>query len=155
MGGKPRRTTKKANHKPNKPGRGTKKTAVLGVIELGGGAVVKVVERLTGPTIATFLRDVIDVGGSVLITDEYKGYNTLREQISHALINHEEAYAEGLLAHTNTIEGFWALLKCSWYGQHRHYSKLYLPLYVMETCGKDNARKDSTPVELSSGGVFS
>ena len=39
VGGKPRRANKKADHKPNKPGRGTKKTAVIGAIERGGSVI--------------------------------------------------------------------------------------------------------------------
>ena len=38
-GGKPRRTNKKDDHTPNKPGRGTKKTPVIGAIERGDHVV--------------------------------------------------------------------------------------------------------------------
>ena len=48
VGGKPRRTNKKADHTPNKPGRGTKKTPVIGAIERGGSVVAQVAEDLTG-----------------------------------------------------------------------------------------------------------
>lgn len=44
--------------------------------------------------------------------------------------------------HTNTIEGFWALLKRAWYGSHHHYSPRYMPLYVDEACWKYNERKN-------------
>lgn len=44
--------------------------------------------------------------------------------------------------HTNTIEGFWSLLKRAWYGSHHHYSIAYAPLYVAEACYKYNYRKD-------------
>ena len=60
--------------------------------------------------------------------------------MAHAVINHGRAYAEGA-THTNTIEGFWALLKRAWYGQHHHYTRRYMPLYVAEACWKYNARK--------------
>ena len=42
--------------------------------------------------------------------------------------------------HTNTIEGFWSLLKRAWYGQHHHYRVAYTPLYVAEACYKYNYR---------------
>jgi hypothetical protein len=35
------------------------------------------------------------------------------------------------------------LLKRAWYGQHHHYSREYMPLYVSEACYKYNHRKDS------------
>jgi hypothetical protein len=49
----------------------------------------------------------------------------------HARINHSIHYADGLI-HTNTIEGFWALVKRAWYGSHHHYSKKYIGLYIAE-----------------------
>ena len=59
-------------------------------------------------------------------------------------INHSERYADGLV-HTNTIEGFWSLLKRAWYGQHHHYSNDYSAAYVAEACYKYNNRKASDP----------
>ena len=61
--------------------------------------------------------------------------------MSHAVINHRKQYAYGL-THTNTIEGFWSLLKRAWYGSHHHYSEQFTPLYVAEACWKYNHRKD-------------
>ncbi len=45
------------------------------------------------------------------------------------------------MIHTNTIEGFWSLLKRAWYGQHHHYSREYTGLYVAEATYKYNHRK--------------
>ena len=42
--------------------------------------------------------------------------------------------------HTNTIEGFWALVERAWIGQHHHYSVKYMPLYLAEACFKYNHR---------------
>ena len=55
------------------------------------------------------------------------------------VINHQEQYVDGD-KHTNTIEGFWSLLKRAWYGQHHHYSTGYTPLYVAERCYVYNNR---------------
>ena len=59
----------------------------------------------------------------------------------HATINHSNEYANGLI-HTNTIEGFWALVKRAWYGQHHYYSTKYMNLYIAEACYKYNQRHD-------------
>ena len=56
-----------------------------------------------------------------------------------ASVNHEFEYVNGIV-HTNTMEGFWGLLKRALYGQHHHYSREYLPLYVSEACYKYNHR---------------
>ena len=60
---------------------------------------------------------------------------------THSVINHSVSYADGS-THTNTIEGFWSLLKRAWYGSHHHYNKHYMPLYVAEACYKYNNRKN-------------
>ena len=77
-----------------------------------------------------------------MITDEYKGYNRVSETMLHAIITHAESYADGHV-HTNTIEGFWALIKRAWYGSHHHYSRKYMPLYIAETC-YNNRRSSAT-----------
>lgn len=141
VGGKPRRTNKKDDHTPNKPGRGTKKTAVIGAVERGGQVIAKVAKDLTSKGIVNFLKDTMDPDNSLLITDEYKGYNAVKSFMPHAVINHSDMYVDGTI-HTNTIEGFWALIKRAWYGSHHHYSKLYMPLYIAETCWKYNERKN-------------
>ena len=73
------------------------------------------------------------MGASLLVTDQYSGYRHMGDAMKHATINHEIAYADGLV-HTNSIEGFWALVKRAWYGQHHHYSRKYMPLYISEAC---------------------
>ena len=83
---------------------------------------------------------------SVLITDEYKVYNMVRKSIDHRVINHSEHFVDGEI-HTNTIEGFWSLLKRAWYGQHHHYQKGFMPLYIAEAAFKYNHRKNSVVVE--------
>ena len=141
VGGKPRRTNRKEDHTPNKPGRGTKKTAVIGAVERGGQVMAQVAKDLTGKGIVKFLKSGVDLDDALLLTDEYRGYRAVDSLLPHAVINHQEQYADGWL-HTNTIEGFWALIKRAWYGSHHHYSPLYMPLYIAETCWKYNERKN-------------
>ena len=62
---------------------------------------------MTGKTLKAFLGQFVGGDDSVLITDEYSGYNRMGEWIPHFTINHAVAYAQGLV-HTNTIEGFWS-----------------------------------------------
>ena len=59
--------------------------------------------------------------------------------MNHTIINHQEQFVDGDI-HTNTIEGFWSLLKRAWYGHH-HYQTAYTPLYVAEGCYKYNYRE--------------
>ncbi len=155
VGGRPRRSNIKEDHIPNKRGRGTRKTAVIGAVERGGRVIAEVAKSLSGTGIAKFLKGAIDPDGSVLITDEYPAYNAVDTFLPHAIINHEERFVDmdGWL-HTNTIESFWALIKRAWYGSHHHYSKRFMPLYVAETSWKYNERKNPNVFSTFLRGVF-
>ena len=143
IGGKPRKRNKRSDDGPSAPrGRGTKKLPVIGAVERGGNVTARVATDLSGKGILRFIKDTIDPAGTLLITDEYRGYNAVRGHVRHAVINHSVAYADGA-THTNTIEGFWSLLKRAWYGSHHHYSRPYSPLFIAEANWKYNHRKDS------------
>jgi transposase-like protein len=141
VGGKPRKGNRRDDDKPNKRGRGTSKTPVIGVIERGGRVVARPAKRgeLSSKGLSKFITTFVDTAASLLITDEYPGYRGMSKMMRHATINHEIAYADGYI-HTNSIEGFWALVKRAWYGQHHHYSRRYMPLYISEACYKFNYR---------------
>ncbi len=141
VGGKPRKGNKRDNDKPNKRGRGTKKTPVIGAVERGGRVAACVTDDLSGKGIVQFLKNTVDPAGTILITDEYKAYNAAKASYVHAIINHSVAYSDGE-THTNTIEGFWALIKRAWYGSHHHYGRHWMPLFVAESAWKYNHRND-------------
>jgi transposase-like protein len=144
VGGKPRKSNKRDDVAPNKRGRGTKKVAVIGVAERRGRVVARVAEagELSAKGLEKFISRFVDKAASFLMTDEYAGYNKVAASMRSARINHQVAYAEDIV-HTNTIEGFWALVKRAWYGQHHHYSRKYMPLYIAEACYKYNKRRSA------------
>jgi len=145
VGGKPRKGNKRAEDQPSKRGRGTDKVPVIGAVERGGRVVARVANAgdLSAKGIGKFLARFVDTAGTILITDEYKGYSRVSETMLHAVICHAEAYADGVI-HTNSIEGFWALVKRAWYGSHHHYSRKYMPLYISEACYKYNLRRSGS-----------
>ncbi len=143
IGGKPRKENKKEDREPAPRGRGTSKTAVIGAVARGGQVVAEVAKGLTGRDILEFIRRVVNVKESELMTDEYHAYNALSRDMKHEVINHQEQYVDGD-KHTNTIEGFWSLLKKAYYGSHHHYSTGYTPLYVAERCYVYNNRHRET-----------
>ena len=140
IGGKPRKHGKYKDTEPAKRGRGTKKTPVIGAVQRGGKVVAEVAKGLTGRHILEFIRSAVNLKDSKLITDEFKAYNLIGEQMKHAVVKHREGEYVRDDAHTNTIEGFWSLLKRAWYGSHHHYQTGYTPLYVAEQCYKYNYR---------------
>ena len=155
VGGKPRKPNKRDDDKGPKgrgPG-GSTKTPVIGVVERGGRVVAKVVSDLTGRGVLKFLRWNVDAIDSTLITDEYQAYRAARSVFYHETITHSKRFLDGE-THTNTIEAFWSLLKRDWYGQHHHYQKNYMPLYVGEACWKYNERHNDRAFDKFLAGCF-
>lgn len=143
VGGKPRKSNKREDDKPNKRGRGTDKTPVVGMVERGGRVKAEVVNPrdLTKKVLSAMVRRNVDTANSTLITDEYGGYRGIVQFMKHVMVNHKIQFAAGDL-NTNTIEGFWALIKRAWYGQHHHYSDRWAGHYISETSYKYNNRKN-------------
>jgi transposase-like protein len=62
--------------------------------------------------------------------------------LPHEVIKHSVGeYVRGIV-HTNTIEGFWSLLKRGVMGTYHSVSKKYLPLYLNEFQFRFNNRKN-------------
>ena len=153
VGGKPRKSNKRDDDKDNKRGRGTDKTPIIGAVARDGNVVAQVAEDLTGKGVLDFIKNAVNTDDSVLITDEYKAYHAVRSVMPHVTINHAREYADGW-KHTNTIEGFWALLKRAWYGSHHQYSLRFTPLFVAESAWKYNHREDARPFDTFMHGLF-
>ena len=152
LGGKPRRRKDDEGNVPPPPkrGRGTKKTPILGAIERSGNVIARVATDLTQKGGLGFIKDVVDSAKSVLMTDEFQAYNGADKIMPHSTVNHgEKEYVHGI-AHTNTIEGFWSMLKRAFHGTHHHYSKKWTQCYVDEACYKWNNRKNGNIFSLSS-----
>ena len=153
LGGKPRKKNNRDGGPKNPRGRGTSKTPVIGAVERGGKVVAQVATDLTGRGVLEFIRGVVNPKKSVVVTDEYPAYRAIRSAFRHAVINHSESYVQGE-RHTNTIEGFWSLLKRAWYGSHHHYRESYIPLYLAEACWKYNNRDREDAFDVFMHGCF-
>jgi transposase len=81
---------------------------------------------------------------STVYTDYYGVYNTLGKLGYHdGRINHaERVYVSGDV-HTNTIEGFWSLVKRGLDGVFHGVSKKHLQGYLNEYAWRYNERHDS------------
>lgn len=153
VGGKPRKRNKRDDDKQNPRGRGTDKTPIIGAVERDGNVIAQVAEDLSGMGILNFIKNAVRTEDSVLITDEYKAYNAVRSLMPHATINHQVEYSRDGV-HTNTIEGFWSLLKRAWYGSHHQYTLKFTPLFVAEAAWKYNHRHEVRPWDTFMTGLF-
>jgi len=139
VGGKPRR-----GDPPRKPGRGTPKTPVVGMVERGGKVRAKVMSKdkgaLSSKHLSRIVRDNIDTRNSILVTDEFKGYTGINRFMEHYSVDHTKTYADGGV-HTNNIESFWALLKRGIMGQYHQVTARYLGRYIAEFCYRQNNRE--------------
>lgn len=146
IGGKPRKGS--GGGGASKRGRGTDKTPVIGAIERGGNVSAKATRKgkLKSRHLKAFVREWVDISTGELITDEYRGYMGMSRVLPHSVIKHQDWYVDGDL-HTNTIEGFWALLKRGMFGQFHSASKKHLQRYVDEFCYRYNNRDNDSLFE--------
>ena len=114
-------------------GGGSKdKFAVIGAVERKGNVVARVLDRVSAVTMQSFVRETVSTKVSLLATDEHKGYGGLNGEYPHGTVYHTRGdYVTGAI-HTNTIEGFWSLVKRGVVGTYHKVSRKYLPLYVAE-----------------------
>lgn len=120
---------------------GTKgKTAVIGAVSRRGNVVARVIENTDTPTLDRFVRQAVSSDVSLIATDEHSGYRLLGRTLPHQVVRHSAGeYVVGAV-HTNTIEGFWSLLKRGIMGTYHKVSAKYLPLYVDEFAFRYNNR---------------
>jgi transposase-like protein len=127
VGGKPR------DKGDNKRGRGTKKAAVLVLVERDGRAVARPIENVGGKTLRKAIREMVSKESRIL-TDEFRSYIGIGDHFDggHATVNHsEDQFVKGDV-YTNTAESFFALLKRGVMGTFHHVSKRHLARYCDE-----------------------
>jgi transposase-like protein len=108
------------------------KFAIIGAVERKGNLVARVLDHVNAATMQSFVREVVSTDVSLLNTDTATGYRHLSDEYSHGMVDHSrKRYVVGAL-HTNTIEGFWSLIKRGVMGSYHKVSRKYLPLYVAE-----------------------
>jgi transposase len=86
---------------------------------------------------------------STVFTDDLAGYHGLDIHYQHKRINHsEKVYVMGDV-HTQTIEGFWSLIKRGIGGVYHSVSKKYLQNYLNEYSFRYNRRDSGNLVFVS------
>jgi len=129
----------KRRHMIEKP-----KTPVLGAVERKGGRVIaRVASDTTKPTLHGFIKEYV-LPGSVLFTDDYASYDGIEgPKYRHYRVRHsEKVYVAGSQGqiHTQTIDGFWSLVKRGIGGVYHSVSRKFLQTYLDEYSFRYNRR---------------
>jgi len=127
---------------PGRPGKRSKKTAVLGIIERSGRVRCKAVPNVSMAQIMDFAEASIERGAvDIIYTDQLSSYRIFDGVFEHESVNHNLCYIDGEI-HTNGIEGFWSLLKRGINGTFHHISRKHISRYLNEFMWRFSHRRD-------------
>lgn len=119
------------------------KMKVVSLVEREGNVRSFHVPNVTAKTLKPILKAQIAADAN-LMTDEAKQYIKLgREFASHESVMHSRGEYKRGNAHTNTVEGFFSLLKRGLVGTFHHVGEQHLQRYVKEFDFRYNNRKVS------------
>ena len=134
--------TKTARYQAAQHWADKKRSMVFGMVERGGKVSAHVVPSRRKGTLLRHIETRV-TPGSTVYTDELKSYVHLRDHgYEHAAVNHKAAVWVDGDVHTQTIEGFWSLVKRGIDGTHHAVSRKHLQGYVNEYVWRYNHRDD-------------
>jgi transposase-like protein len=138
VGGKPRYKG------VSKPGKGSDRTPVVGIVQRGGDVRFRMMERVTSMNIASFIAENADLTCRV-ITDEAPIYKFVGKHFEggHEVVTHsaKEYVRKGTDVHSNTVEGVFSLIRRGVMGTFHSISRKHLPNYLNEFQFRWNTRK--------------
>jgi transposase-like protein len=119
------------------------KATVLGVVERKGRVICRTAVDTTSKTLHGFVKEYV-LPKSTVFTDDFVSYHGLDRidgmDYQHRRINHSASvYVMGDV-HTQTIEGFWSLVKRGIGGVYHSVSQKYLQTYLDEYSFRYNRR---------------
>jgi transposase len=143
----------KKNQHANKRIQGTykDKQPIFGIVERKGRVITRVVADVKEKTLMPIIAERV-LPKSTVYTDSYSSYDNVRwmgKNYKHERINHTAGiYVMGHV-HTQTIEGFWSLLKRGIEGVYHSVSTKYLQSYCNEYSFRYNRRAGNEPMFTS------
>lgn len=139
---------KNKNRHANKKKGNDDKAMVFGALETGGKLRTKVLPSVKGVELQGAIREIVQPG-SIMVSDDARGYHAVKREYSHVIINHSAGiYVNGDF-HTNGIENFWSLFKRGIIGIYHQVSHKHLQAYADEFAYRYNTRKVSDQERLA------
>lgn len=118
------------------------KETVFTLVERDGKVRSTHVQSVTAANLRPILVSQVDKA-TTLYTDDAGQYRHMHRDFTHEVVNHgQEEYVRGK-AHTNTVEGFFSILKRGITGTYYHLSATHLHRYCVEFDFRYNTRKDT------------
>ena len=125
------------------------KMIVVGALNRKGNVIARVIGNVRTSTLEAFVNEAVSNKVSLLCTDQWVGYHGLGKDYPHATVDHaKKQYVVGA-GHTQTIEGFWSIIKRGIVGSFHKVSAKYLPLYVAEFQFRYNNRTNADIFEAA------
>jgi len=114
-----------------KAGRGTVgKLAVIGMKQRNGKLKARLLAGTSMKAIHAAVTAVV-APGSTLCTDEHSAYTGMPQYTHKTVCHSAKQFVDGM-AHTNSIESVWAVLKRGFYGIYHSFSAKHLNRYIAE-----------------------
>jgi transposase-like protein len=145
-GGRPRASVDLSNPVKRAHWNHKNKTSVFAMVERKGRVRAMVVPDRSGPTLQGAAREHV-LPASMIFTDEWPLYKGIGQHFAgHKRIKHKaKVYVDGNV-HTQTVEGFFGLVKNGIRGVYHAVSRKYLQSYLDEYAFRYNARDEARPM---------
>ncbi|HXP82870.1 MAG TPA: IS1595 family transposase [Verrucomicrobiae bacterium] len=140
----------KRKYGTGRPGRGDlKMTPIVGIVQRGGKVLARAIPAADKTNLLGTIREHV-TPGSLIYTDEYPAYHGIKylwrdgkpAGYRHRQIRHKRrVYVNGDI-HTNSVEGFWSLIKRGIGGVYQSVSPKYLQTYLDEYSFRFNRRRE-------------
>jgi len=132
---------KHRNKRKHAGGGGKGKEAVFSLVERGGSVRSHHVPTVNAKTLGPILREQMKQGTALMSDESVTAMSLGQEFGNHQAVNHSIGeYVRGD-AHTNTVEGYFSILKRGIIGTYHHVSPQHLKRYLAEFDFRYNERQ--------------
>lgn len=121
------------------------KTPVVSILQRDGTVRSMNAEKITGGKLRPVLDEMIDKDNAHIMTDKAHKLKLSKYGWKHSAVNHKQKeyarHEDGQIITTNTVEGYFSILKHGIHGVFHHVGKQYLDKYLREFDFRYNVRQ--------------